>query len=76
MALAHFVDADRARRQLPRVHIDADRELLRPEDVDLRHAADHRDALRDIRLRDLIEHRERQRRRPQDDEEDRLIRRD
>ena len=43
------------------------------EHVHLRDAADHRDALRDDRLRDLVERRERQRRRAQDEEEDRLI---
>ena len=29
--VGHLVDADRARRQLARVHVDAHRELLRPK---------------------------------------------
>jgi hypothetical protein len=69
----HLVDADRSRGQLARIDVNPDGKFLRSEDVDLRDTAHHRDALRDLRLRNLVEHRERQRRRSQDDEEDRLI---
>ena len=58
----HLVDADAARRQQVRVELDAHGVLLRAEHVHLRHAADHRDALRHHRLGVLVHHGERQRR--------------
>ena len=45
--LRHLIDADLARRELHRVDVDADGVLLRAEDVHLRHAADHREPLRE-----------------------------
>ena len=68
----HFVDADAARRQLARIDVDAHRVLGRAEQLHLRDAADHRDALAD-RLGVLVDRRERQRRRSQRQEDHRLI---
>ena len=50
-----------ARGQRARVDLHAHRVLLRAEDRDLRHAADRRDALREVRLRVLVHRVERQR---------------
>ncbi len=68
-----LVDADGPRRELAGIQVDADRELLRAEDVDLRDAVEHRQPLGDRLLRVLVDHRQRQRGRPQDEEDDRLV---
>ena len=53
--LRDFVDADLPRGELRRIDVDADGELLRAEHVDLRDAADHRQALRQDRLGILVD---------------------
>ncbi len=69
----HLVDADAPRGQRLRVQLDAHGVLLRAVDLHLRHAADHRQALGDERLRVLVERRQRQGRRGERDEEDRRV---
>ena len=74
--LLHLVDADAERGQLARIELDAHRVLLRAEDLDLRHAADHRDALGEHGLRVLVHRVEGQGGRAQRHVEDGLVRRD
>jgi hypothetical protein len=68
-----LVEPDAMRRQLVGVGVDPHRVLRGAEHVDLRHAADHRDALRDRALGVLVDGRHRQRGRTEHQEEDRLI---
>ncbi len=69
----HLVDADPPGRELRRVEPGAHGELLRPRHLDLRDARDRREALRDERLGDLVDRRERHRRRREDEVEDGLV---
>ena len=71
--LGHLVDADAAAGERVRVDLDAHGVLLRAEDLHLRDAAHHRDALREQDLGVLVEGPERQRRRGEADVEDRLV---
>ena len=57
----HFVDADVARGERVGIHLHAHGVLLRAEDLHARHAADHRDALRQQRLGVLVDRVQRQR---------------
>ena len=68
-----LVDADLARRQRVRIELRVHGVLLAAEHLHLRDAADLRDALRDARLRVLVERPRRQRRRRDDEVENRLI---
>ena len=57
--LPHFVNADAVRRQLVRIHLDANGVFLRSEDHDLRDTADHGEPLREHRLRVFVHLRQR-----------------
>ena len=69
----HLVNPDPAVRQLGRVELDAHGVLLRAVDEHLRHAAHLGDALRHERLAEFVELVERQVRRGERDEQDRLV---
>ena len=58
--LIDLVDADLLRPQLVGIHLHAHRVLLRAVHLHLRHAADHRDARREDRLRVVVQHRHRE----------------
>ena len=68
-----FVDADLARGERVRIELRVHRVLLAAEHLHLRHAAHRRDALRDARLRVLVERPRRHRGRRDDQIENRLV---